>query len=349
MTRVTPVPATTPGAAVFELERFEWTAEGRLEVAGRWSVLRARRFVRPTLTLRGDGGTYRLLALLEHKPWAAEEGELWVAAFPWEGEPLAFEGANLAVASGIELELPPPGAAAVGAFHAVQPAVEKPVLPPEERASRERAHALELLKERDDALEARDAALEARDAATAALAGAEAELAAALAEQERLREERDTAAAERDLAVAERDLAESARERAVARVAEAEERAARAEAAVPGPEFADRAVAAEARPTEPVAAEPAVAAPPAGAAPPAADPPKTSEVDPAQAPDTTEDPVRLDAPASEPGLRPVPLRPPSPISPGEIKMSPLALWAPRLVAIGIFVVLVIALFVLLGS
>jgi hypothetical protein len=27
-----------------------------------------------------------MLAVLEHKPWAAEEGEEWVAAFAWTGQ-----------------------------------------------------------------------------------------------------------------------------------------------------------------------------------------------------------------------------------------------------------------------
>ena len=72
---------------MFEVERFEWAADDRLEVEGRWFGLRGRRFVRPTLELEIDGEPRRLLALMEHKPWQALDGEEWVAAFQWDGEP----------------------------------------------------------------------------------------------------------------------------------------------------------------------------------------------------------------------------------------------------------------------
>src|SRR5215217_2480367 len=92
-------PVDTPdGAAVFELERFDWDDDGRLEVSGRWFGLRARRFVRPTLTLRAEGARRRLLAVLDHKPWAAEDGEPWTAAFAPDGDLPEIEGADLAVA-----------------------------------------------------------------------------------------------------------------------------------------------------------------------------------------------------------------------------------------------------------
>jgi hypothetical protein len=45
--------------------------------------VRGRRFVRPTLTIAsGGGGERRGLADLDHKPWAAEDGDAWIAAFP---------------------------------------------------------------------------------------------------------------------------------------------------------------------------------------------------------------------------------------------------------------------------
>ena len=69
----------------FELERFEWTAADRLEVSGRWFGVRGRRFVRPTLHLRVDGRRRRLIAVLDHKPWAADTEDLWTAAFTWRG------------------------------------------------------------------------------------------------------------------------------------------------------------------------------------------------------------------------------------------------------------------------
>src|SRR2546423_574269 len=78
---VEPHVARTPSAS-FEIERLELSDEARLEVAGRWFGVRGRRFVRPAVTLRVDGESCRLLADIEHKPWAAEDGELWQAASP---------------------------------------------------------------------------------------------------------------------------------------------------------------------------------------------------------------------------------------------------------------------------
>jgi hypothetical protein len=104
-----PVETKTAGdAAVLEIERFEWVTPERIEIAGYWSGLRGRRFMRPTLVLRGEGETKRVLALLEHKPWTAAEGEEWIAAFAWNGDVVKFESAEMNVGSGIDLELPPP-------------------------------------------------------------------------------------------------------------------------------------------------------------------------------------------------------------------------------------------------
>jgi hypothetical protein len=96
------------GAAVLEIERFEWAAPDRIELAGVWSGLRGRRFIRPTLVLEGEGERRRLLATLEHKPWTADDGEEWIAAFAWNGPVVKFESADLNVGSGIDLKLPPP-------------------------------------------------------------------------------------------------------------------------------------------------------------------------------------------------------------------------------------------------
>ena len=75
-----PTQSRVPGAASsevdFELERFERTGEDRIEISGRWYGLRGRRFVRPVLNLHTGGGSRRrAIALLEHKPWAADDGE----------------------------------------------------------------------------------------------------------------------------------------------------------------------------------------------------------------------------------------------------------------------------------
>lgn len=101
-----PVPMTAE--ITFELERFE-LVNGRLKLIGRWFGVRGRRFVRPTLTPLGGRDLTRVLADLEHKPWAAEDGEAWEAAFPWDqnGATAKFE---LSVAPDITIQLPSPGA-----------------------------------------------------------------------------------------------------------------------------------------------------------------------------------------------------------------------------------------------
>jgi hypothetical protein len=98
-----------PGAdrITFELEHLGVDPSGQLLVSGRWFGVRGRRFVRPTLTLkvRSDGSQRRALADLEHKPWAAEDGELWIAAFRI---PVALDQAEqleLSVAPDVAVEL----------------------------------------------------------------------------------------------------------------------------------------------------------------------------------------------------------------------------------------------------
>ncbi len=95
-------------SVTFEVERFEWAADDRLELEGRWFGLRGRRFIRPTLDVQVDGTSRRLLALMEHKPWAALDGEDWLAAFAWEGD-RGDVAAELAVGSDMTFELPKPG------------------------------------------------------------------------------------------------------------------------------------------------------------------------------------------------------------------------------------------------
>ena len=86
----------------FALDSFE-LADGRLVVAGRWYGVTGRRFVRPVLKAPGQR---RLVALLDHKPWSAEEGAPWLAAFPDGG----YAGpSRLQVAPDIAVELPAAG------------------------------------------------------------------------------------------------------------------------------------------------------------------------------------------------------------------------------------------------
>src|SRR6188472_2835420 len=102
-------PEVVSNGVTFEVERFEWVDGERLEVIGRWYGLRGHRFVRPVLVVQAaDGEQRRLLAVLDHKPWAAEDGDEWIAAFPWEGEPLELTAAELAVAPSLAVDLPAP-------------------------------------------------------------------------------------------------------------------------------------------------------------------------------------------------------------------------------------------------
>ena len=103
-----PAPDVVSDDVAFEVERFEWADSDRLEVAGRWYGLRGHRFVRPALVVQAGDEQRRMLALLEHKPWAADDGEEWIAAFPWEGAPLELTAAELEVAPSIAVDLPIP-------------------------------------------------------------------------------------------------------------------------------------------------------------------------------------------------------------------------------------------------
>src|SRR3954469_23528890 len=99
-------PMAADGLTVaFDLQRLEAVEGGRIEVEGTWSGVRGLRFVRPALILHGDEGERTLLATLEHKPWAAEEGRSWRAAFPWEGGKLDVADLELAVAPSVVVPL----------------------------------------------------------------------------------------------------------------------------------------------------------------------------------------------------------------------------------------------------
>jgi chromosome segregation ATPase len=87
------------GEVSFELERFEWTADDRLEVVGRWNGVRGRRISRPALTVDAGGRRQRLSG-------SQESEEPWTASFPWSGDDIA--GAELEIGRTLVVELPPP-------------------------------------------------------------------------------------------------------------------------------------------------------------------------------------------------------------------------------------------------
>jgi hypothetical protein len=236
-------PSTAARDVAFALERFECTADGRLEVVGRWSGVRGRRFIRPSLSLGRDGGQRRLLAELEHKPWAADDDELWRAAFRVDREVAEKVGvAELSVAPDITVELPAPRAqnAPKGRRRArdggpasrprPQPAQTIPAHPPTLGRARDREEPdiSGLVAERDAAIAARAEAIAecARlraglTDAQSALERAEAALAAALAQRETAAAERRGALAARDAVVEARDAAAAERDAALAAVSAA--------------------------------------------------------------------------------------------------------------------------------
>jgi hypothetical protein len=181
----------------FELERFEQTGEDRLEVVGRWYGVRGLRFVRPALTVQTKDGERNLLAVLEHKPWAAEEGEDWIAAFPWEGESPDPGEAELTVAPSVVVALAREQEQTGGG--------RKPTLRERLEESQKRARHAESevawLREEREALVADKAAAE-REAERA-----RAELAETERAHEALAEERDGARRERDAAARDRERA----------------------------------------------------------------------------------------------------------------------------------------------
>jgi hypothetical protein len=180
------VDPTVPGAESigFELDRLDRDGERGLEVRGRWSGIRGRRFVRPTLTMRIDGAKHRLLADLEHKPWEAVEGEEWVALFspaPPAGE---VDRIELSVAPDITVSLSPSG------LPGPSPTVKRPTngaRAPARRAPRRKAEAdRERPVPEEEGAKARGLARQLEEA-TAAHARLSAERDALSAERESLR------------------------------------------------------------------------------------------------------------------------------------------------------------------
>lgn len=203
----------------FELQRLALEGD-ELVVSGFWTGVRGMRFVRPTL-LCDDR---RILATLEHKPWAPSDDAEWTAAFPWTGGgAVDAESLALAVAPRVIVQLgetatdapgPPPAAtpaaAAKPATATVQtsngaPPPAAPVIPLDARSDdlaralaaveRDRDRALAQLAEAVESREAavrtrarmelaHDEAHEAREAAETALARAEAERQEALAQRD---------------------------------------------------------------------------------------------------------------------------------------------------------------------
>src|SRR3954470_23873044 len=134
MPRNTSPTADATPAVAFEVERFGWTAADRIEVTGRWFGLRGHRFMRPSLIVEAGDDRRRLLALLEHKPRAADDGGTWNAAVAWAGDPVAMTFAELSVAPSVAVELPPPAAPGARGRSSTRRAAQKPRTRPRIRA-----------------------------------------------------------------------------------------------------------------------------------------------------------------------------------------------------------------------
>ncbi|MGZ4322008.1 MAG: hypothetical protein ACXVHJ_08175, partial [Solirubrobacteraceae bacterium] len=229
MATLEPVRAGT-GEIAFELERFEFKGDDRVEISGRWFGVRGRRFIRPTLTVVTDGRGARALADLEHKPWAAEDGQPWQAAFACELEGAKALEAELNVAPDITITLPAPGGAATtGGKRAKrersgqEPAARReplerpsPPRPSGARPSQEstaRREIAAIKSAMDEAIAEKERVQQAADAEKERLEGT---LAASEAEQAQLRERVEELTAELDRAVAARKSALAARDQALA-------------------------------------------------------------------------------------------------------------------------------------
>jgi hypothetical protein len=361
----TPVPSPLAPGVAFEVERFEWTSADRLELVGRWSGLRGHRFLRPTLDVEVEGERRRMLADLEHKPWAPEDGQDWIAAFTWRGDPADFDEAELTVSPELAVQLPAPGGSvAKGASKATGPAAERrPARRPRtavlegevaaalaeaerlaeelERARKSHSEAGKELRERLRGEHARIRDLEAeleqaRDQAREEFAAAEA---AAADEADSLRKERDAATAERYDATGARDAALAAAEADRDALTEARDRArqernawmSRARAATSGRPSLAREPARPPEPSAPAARppEPEAAPPPQGDAPPptAAAGRRTIQI----------------------GERPGPAKPaPVSLQPDAGPGAPLEAWAARIAAIVALIIVVVVLVLLLS-
>jgi hypothetical protein len=374
---------TVPAGVSFEVDRFAWV-DGRLEVTGRWYGIRGRRFLRPTLDVEVDGSPRRMLAVLEHKPWAADDGEEWMAAFEWNGDPVALAVAELAVAPELSVVLPPPtGAPAKKARRAKAAGERLAAAPPRaqalEAALAEAQAEAALLRDRlaaeQKAWQQRVEEVEAlRDESVAAKSAAEAERDEAAAARDAAIAERDELISTRETAIEEREAAVTAADAARAEAAKAtaeRDKAARAKAAL------ETELAATARARDKARAErnewltrarDATAGPGPAAGERAADPAERA-ADPAgrEAPSAEHqaapEPDAPTAPLPKRGLAPAPQPPNKPrkeqIPPGGILLPPtgpgshmrrslLPGWAPRVLAPVLLVVLVVVIALLIA-
>ena len=209
-------PEVVSNGVTFEVERFEWVNGDRLEVTGRWYGLRGHRFVRPVLVVQAADEQRRMLAVLDHKPWAAEDGDEWIAAFPWEGEPLELTAAELAVAPSLAVDLPVPRvpgqrgtapAGSEGPLHARRGSVEPKAKPRPRRKPAAAASSTPDESVTPEEVAALRAQLASEQASVRRLAAQLEEAHQGLAAARAAADDHDALAGERDAAIAARDEA----------------------------------------------------------------------------------------------------------------------------------------------
>jgi chromosome segregation ATPase len=140
----------------FELERFEWAAPDRLQVAGTFAGLGEADVKPPTLVLRGPEHTHRL-AVADDRSKPPQDGKRWAATFAWTEAPEAFDAAELELAPDVVVELPEPHPGERSEVREARVASEMTVNGAGGGAA-ERLHLQsELLAAQEEAREARDA------------------------------------------------------------------------------------------------------------------------------------------------------------------------------------------------
>ena len=107
----------------FVLDRFDWGAPDRLELAGTFSGIDGAPSAEPVLTVEGPDGPRRLPALQDGDgDGAPADGAPWSAAFAWLEAPVAFDRARLELGKTLAVDLPAPGEAGDGGARPVEPA-----------------------------------------------------------------------------------------------------------------------------------------------------------------------------------------------------------------------------------
>jgi hypothetical protein len=159
----------------FDLERFEWAAPDRLQVAGTFDGLDEAAAGPPMLVLRAADRTHRLPAA--GRSGVPADGKPWMATFAWREAPEPFHSAELQLGGDIAVELPEPGAAQPGhRLEVRQPAAPAPSAPVNgvpavapRAAEPSAAEATERLRLQGDLLTAQEEAREARALADRAM------------------------------------------------------------------------------------------------------------------------------------------------------------------------------------